>query len=526
MQCHLETTSSPLPDSIRRFGRDVRSYRPGEPLGDYKLYFDHAPGAGYEDKFEIAHAAYRLRQSACFQKSAMTCTTCHDPHRARRGGEAAGCRQCHTGPHHPETTCIDCHMPKRRAEDAIHVAMTDHFIRRRPAAKASVRREPASYRGEVALYYPAALPPGPESEAYLAVAQVRHGANLDGGIPRLEAAILKLAPAEPEFYFELGMAYSKKGNEEEAARRFEEALRRRPGFRPAVKGLAASLLALRRFGEAAALLERQTDADARMLTNRGQALLELGRTEEAVAVLERALASNPDLAEPHDLLGLAWVRRGDDRRAESEFRLALVAQPDLATAHANLGSLMARRRDLAQARYHFTRALEIDPGASETHRNYAFLLILLRDYAGARREFETAARLAPTNPLAWVDLAELEAAAGRDEKAAAAYRAALERSPRLAEAHLGLGKLLAQRGEVREAIGHLRAAVESAPGMAEARAALGILLLREGRESEARAHLEAAARSDDAAVRNLAVKALASRGSPISRERPASSPPP
>src|SRR5205807_1392849 len=60
MQCHLETTSSRLPDAMVRFGRSSFSYRPGEPLGDFKLYFDHAPAAGRNGKFEIAGAVYRL----------------------------------------------------------------------------------------------------------------------------------------------------------------------------------------------------------------------------------------------------------------------------------------------------------------------------------------------------------------------------------------------------------------------------------------------------------------------------------
>ena len=104
MQCHLESTSGPLPFRIRRYERPPFSYVPGKPLGDYFIHFDHAAGAGREDKFEIAGAAYRLRKSACFQRSEMTCLTCHDPHDIPRGAEAvqryvAICQSCHQGTH-------------------------------------------------------------------------------------------------------------------------------------------------------------------------------------------------------------------------------------------------------------------------------------------------------------------------------------------------------------------------------------------------------------------------------------------
>src|SRR5688572_13958948 len=133
MQCHLESTSSLLPFQIRRYDRPPFSYVPGQPLGDHVIHFDHAPGTGRDDKFEINSAAYRLRKSACFQQSEMTCVTCHDPHDAQRGAEAvkryaAICQSCHSEAHATEPAspkrsgggCIDCHMPKRRAEDAVH----------------------------------------------------------------------------------------------------------------------------------------------------------------------------------------------------------------------------------------------------------------------------------------------------------------------------------------------------------------------------------------------------------------------
>ena len=46
MSCHLETTSFPLPGAILRQDRGPFSFRPGEPLADFILNFDHEKEAG------------------------------------------------------------------------------------------------------------------------------------------------------------------------------------------------------------------------------------------------------------------------------------------------------------------------------------------------------------------------------------------------------------------------------------------------------------------------------------------------
>ncbi len=44
LQCHLESSTQPLPATIRRYDRNAFSYRPGEPLESYALHFDRASG--------------------------------------------------------------------------------------------------------------------------------------------------------------------------------------------------------------------------------------------------------------------------------------------------------------------------------------------------------------------------------------------------------------------------------------------------------------------------------------------------
>jgi tetratricopeptide (TPR) repeat protein len=522
MQCHLETTSRPLPNAIRRYDRAPFSYRPGEPLADYALYFDH--GAGRDDKFEIAHAAYRLRKSPCFQASQMTCTTCHNPHQVPRGPEAAAhyaaaCRSCHPSVliHTPEmANCVECHMPKRRTEDAVHVVMTDHYIQRRKSSRdllAPLREaeDKRAYRGEVALYYPPQLPRTPESELYLAVAQVEHGANLKSGIPRLQQAIEKYTPDQPEFYFELAKAYSKAGNEDEAIRWYDETLRRRPDFRLALKGLGLSLYAAGHLTRAADVLEKVAAApppDAAILTNLGNVYLQQGKLERAAQVLQQALQVNPGVPEAHNLLGMVSMKKDDRSSAEKHFRNAIRFQPDLAAAHNNLANLLAGIPDYAQARYHFEKAIASNPSYAEAHHNYGFLLVLMKSYDKALIELQEAVRLNPELAPAHSDLADVLAAKGRIESAINEYRRAIGLNPQLPEADFGLGRMLAAQGKTAEAEQQFRLAIRWNPNYHEAHLALGLALARKGNMVEARAHYQKAAESGDPAVRQVALNAL------------------
>jgi predicted CXXCH cytochrome family protein len=457
MQCHLESTSSPLPFQIRRFEHDPFSYIPGQALADYFLHFDHAPGTNRDDKFEIAGGGYRLRKSACFQQSEMTCVTCHNPHDIPRGATAVQhyvsvCQGCHQDVHRggvpavqnagARATCLDCHMPKRRAEDAVHVVMTDHYIqRRRPAADLLAPRsetdnfEHGDYRGEVVAYYPANPSSTPEIELYLALAQVQQGSNLTRGISRLEQAIQKHNPARPDFYFELARAYGKTSNHDTSIRWSEEALRRDAGFVPALKELATAATAQGRLVQAAQALEKAVALrpnDSEALADLGNIYLQLDRPAEAQRTLQRALSIDPGLPRANNTMALAALKRGEIAAAETHFRAAIKDQPDLAEAQNNLGNLLAGRRAYAEAGYHFERAIRANPNYVEARHSYGTVLALTGAYPRAAVELEAVLRLAPSLLQAQIDLGDVYAALKRPRDAARVYeRAAQSQDPEI-----------------------------------------------------------------------------------------------
>ena len=417
MQCHLQTTSFRLPNAIVRFDREPFAYRPGEPLSNFILHFDHAPGTGREDKFEIAGAVYRLRRSVCFQKSegALQCTTCHNPHDIPRGEEAKShytsvCRGCHesavkqlvNSSKHPRSDdCISCHMPKRRTDDVVHAVMTDHLIQRHRPARDLVAplaerhdTEESAYHGEVVLYYPQTLPDGPDRDLYLAVAQVSHNTNLSQGLLQLSTAIEKYRPERMEFYLQLADAYKESGQTDKALSLYEEAVKRSPQSLLALQRLGFSLRNSGQLDRAAEILKRGLAVDERDAASwhqLGLVYLAQGSRSDALGSFQKAADLDPDLAETHNSLGGLLLESGNFSRAEGEFREAIRFMPDYAEAHSNLASALASTNRLPEARYHFETAIRLKPDYAAARFNYGIALAKSGDVRGAIPHFQKVA---------------------------------------------------------------------------------------------------------------------------------------
>jgi Flp pilus assembly protein TadD len=478
MECHLSTSGSQDENISVRFNREIFSYRPGTPLADYKLYFDFAGGPDKQG-FEIADAAYRLRMSKCFAQSQMTCLSCHDPHVESHEIKAERkyvqvCQSCHQGVKHtaalPEAeTCVSCHMPKRRGEYAIHTILTDHYIQRdKPAgdllAPLTMAKEPEHRGQELVPYYPEKLRDTGDDAIYLAIAESESGRNPQSSAAQLEAAIDKDPPTEAKFYAAVGSAYAKSGKYAEAARWFDQSLKRNPEDRLVIEQAAEVLLASGQLTKAQSVLEaivNKPPLDASLLANLGNVSARQGKIEKGEDALHKAIAVDPELAQAYNLLGLVEERKGNGNEAERLYREAIRYRPDLAEARNNLANLLVAAERYDEAGFEFQQAIAAAPDFAEARHSHGLFLVITKSYADAEAELRKAVELDPRAAIFHGDLADVLAQKGDDVEAKAQYMAALKAKPDLDTANLGLGVLLARAGDRSSSRFYCQAALKS-----------------------------------------------------------------
>lgn len=162
---------------------------------------------------------------------------------------------------------------------------------------------------------------------------------------------------------------------------------------------AAMLQATGRAAEALPFLKQHetlAPGDHHTLVEEGRVLTDLGRLQEAEAVLRRAVVVRDAAAEYN--LGAVLDLQGQWDEARSHYTRALAINPFHARAMNNLGVGLDRHGDSPAAVALFERAIDISPSSAEFYVNYGSALIQLRRFADAERVLGTGLALDPRAP--------------------------------------------------------------------------------------------------------------------------------
>jgi len=218
-----------------------------------------------------------------------------------------------------------------------------------------------------------------------------------------------------------------------------------------------------------------------------------GKTDEAIAEYQAALAIKPDFAEAHNGLGMMLNRKGKRDEAVAEYELALKYQPNFPEAHNNLGAILDIEGKHKEAEEHYRQAMGNIAGTgglAGAHKNLGMLLAKEGKRDEAIKEYEQALAIDPEYAEAHNNLGVLLAGMGRNDEAVMHYRKAISSKPDSSDARANLGHELLRQGKLDEAYKELAKAVELDPKLYEAQSDMGTLLAAQGKYDEARKHIE------------------------------------
>jgi tetratricopeptide (TPR) repeat protein len=237
-------------------------------------------------------------------------------------------------------------MQKRRTEDAVHVVMTDHLIRRKPLAgdlTGAISETHDRQTGPVKPLHPSQLPKKPESTLYVALAQVRASANLAQDVLRLRDAVNQVRPDAAEPYISLGEAYQKLGQKQAAIGAFRSALERNSEQASIYLSLANLLLETNQTDDALSVITngvKKVEASVPLLNSLSVIYVRLTRFDSALDAASKALRIDSEDAVSWLNFGVCLHAKGDKKGAEAAYRQAILLQPDLVKAKENLKLLL------------------------------------------------------------------------------------------------------------------------------------------------------------------------------------------
>ena len=243
----------------------------------------------------------------------------------------------------PNSDCIECHMPERRAEDAIHLTMTDHKISRRfkDDLLAELEEEVVASEHPVKIY----------SWFRDSEKSIRPIDEVSRSVTRLRDEDMSPARA---LYNQI------RGGVTEADEPKME--------------LAEALLAMGEGGGALELLNGISESgkeNSLIQSNFGLAYIQLRRFDQAILHLEKAIRNKPVVAEAHFNLGIAYINSGNRERAIVQFEKAVELKPNLASGWFTLASALSDDEKFELAEKHFVQALKIDPDYPGAHLSLA-----------------------------------------------------------------------------------------------------------------------------------------------------------
>ncbi len=211
---------------------------------------------------------------------------------------------------------------------------------------------------------------------------------------------------------------------------------------------------------------------------RCQALLQAKQLPLAAEELHKLVLIDPQIALPHQLLGLISVSKNKTGVAMNEFEIAAKIDPTDANIHNNLGVtyLSCGKKSLAQKE--FEEAITCNPEHVEAAINLANMLSLQAEYDKAAVVLKRSLLFNPNCAQIHNNLGSVLSASGQYQSAVAEFKTSLQLNSRLSSAHYGLGETLLQLKLYPDSIKEFKNALLIDPRLSEAQNKIDIAYRR------------------------------------------------
>jgi Flp pilus assembly protein TadD len=186
-----------------------------------------------------------------------------------------------------------------------------------------------------------------------------------------------------------------------------------------------------------------------LLNALGFALFQQGKSQEAVVVLEKALAVDPKHWKAHNNLALAAIDSGELEVAEAHYRESLAIKPQPAIYN-DLGFVLEREGLPDEAAEMYRKAIKLDPASASAHYNLGSSLARSGKYADAESHLRKALKIS-ANSQNYTGLGIVLWQLGRKDEAIASLQAAIKADPKNATAQQKLVEFLESLGRADEA---------------------------------------------------------------------------
>ncbi len=346
-RCHLQGIT------VLNDGKSFFDFKPSEKLS--KTMNTFMPNySGSENHMIMASHVERMKMSDCYINSGkMSCITCHNPHVSVKFTPQEqylnACNSCHGSEaactekleirNTKNNNCITCHMPKNGSIDIPHVAVTDHFIRRKPILE---------NKNEVVKF----------------ISMICYNNDKPDARTRARAFLEfyeRYEPA-PVFLDSAKMYLQKSGvNIEQDA---DKDLIRVYFLQENYKGLISLVQT-----------KKPSDfSDAWTAYRIGESYIHTQNIPQAVAFLKQAVQLKKYALDFQNKLGKAYLLAKNNAEAKSVFSFIVSENPRNAEAQAGLGYIAMEEQNLQLAKKYLSTSLMLNPDQTQTLINLAVVL--------------------------------------------------------------------------------------------------------------------------------------------------------